>query len=62
MKLKEYVLRIILDTDTDTIEHLSESYSDSDTLSLEINGERLEVPKDMQKVLMDIDTDILGMA
>tara|TARA_Y100000401_G_scaffold111311_1_gene109437 strand:- start:466 stop:657 length:192 start_codon:yes stop_codon:yes gene_type:complete len=59
-KVKEYVLRIVYNTETGEILHLSE-YTDLGC-SLDVDGESVSVSEDLQKELEKIDHDILGLA
>tara|TARA_R100000808_G_scaffold24907_2_gene59244 strand:- start:1819 stop:2145 length:327 start_codon:yes stop_codon:yes gene_type:complete len=51
MAIKTYELRIVYDTETGEVEHLSEDFSDADTLSFEIDGRLIKVPRKLQKLI-----------
>ena len=63
---KEYVLRIVVDEDDEELIHLSERYDDDeseDKFRLEIKGEIVDAPEELQEILRDLDiSDILGVA
>ena len=58
---KEYILRIVWSNNSDEIEHLSESYSGVERIRFEVDGKFVEPPEDMQKILRNHSTDILGI-
>ena len=66
MKIKEYVLTIIVSEEGDEIIHLSERYDCEEAKSkfrLEVEGDVIDAPDDMQESLNQLDTgDILGVA
>ncbi len=66
MKIKEYVLTIIIDEDGDEIVHLSERYDCEevqDKFKLEIKGEVMDAPDDLQESLNELEySSILGIA
>ena len=66
MKIKEYVLRVIIDEDGDELIHLSERYDcdeSKDKYKFEIKGEIVEAPDDLQDSLNELeDSSILGVA
>ena len=66
MKIKEYVLRVIIDEDGDELIHLSERYDCDDykyKYKFEIKGEIVEAPDDLQDSLNELeDSSILGVA
>ena len=66
MKIKEYVLTIIIDEDGDELLHLSEWYDCEevqDKFKLEVKGETVEAPDDLQDSLNELDNcSILGVA
>ena len=66
--IKEYVLRVIFNDEDDEIELLTE-YCDeldcdceSETVVFEVEGNELDIPKNMIKALKELDTDILGLS
>ncbi len=65
MKIKEYVLRIVINEEGDELLHISERYDcdeSEDKFRLEIKGELIDAPDDMQKSLRKLDvSDILGI-
>ena len=64
MKIKKYILRILIDESDDEILHLSESYDcdeQNDTYRLEIMGVELDIPIELQQCLEDLDSDVLGL-
>ena len=66
MKVKEYVLTIVIDEDGDEIIHLSERYDCEevqDKFKLEIKGEVMDAPDDLQESLNELEySSILGIA
>ena len=66
MKIKEYVLTIIIDEDGDELIHLSERYDCEevqDKFKLEVKGEVMDAPDDLQDSLNELDNcTILGVA
>ena len=66
MKVKEYVLTIVIDEDGDELLHLSERYDCEqapDRFRLEVKGRIIEAPDDMQDSLDELEiTDVLGVA
>ena len=51
MKIKKYILKILVDESDDEILHLSESYDcdeQKDTYKLEIMGVMLDIPVELQ--------------
>ena len=66
MKVKDYKLRIIIDEEDGEIIHLSEKYdcpdSDDYIYRLEIMGIMIDVPKDLEKYLVELDNEELGLA
>ena len=66
MKVKEYVLTIIVNEDGDELLHLSERYDCEQAPSkfrLEVNGKIIDAPQDMQDSLDELDlSDVLGVA
>ena len=61
MKLKEYRIVIIYDPDTGEVKTLEESFSTH--YKFEINGEHLELPREMEEYLdKHLDCDILGFS
>ena len=66
MKIKEYVLRVIIDEEGDELIHLSERYDcdeSEDTYKLEVRGELIDAPDDLRDSLDDLEfTSILGVA
>jgi len=65
-KIKEYILKIIINEDDDEIIHISERYDCDeapDIIRFEIGGNLIEAPEELQKYLQKIDfVDILGLA
>ena len=64
MKIKKYILRILIDESDDEILHLSESYDcdeQNDTYRLEIMGVEIDIPIELQQCLEDLDSDVLGL-
>jgi hypothetical protein len=65
MKVKEYVLTIIVNEDGDELLHLSERYDCEEAKSrfrLEVKGKTIEAPEDFQDSLDELDNiDILGV-
>ena len=66
MKVKEYVLTIVVNEDGDELLHLSERYDCEQAparFRLEIKGRPIEAPQDMQDSLDELDlSDVLGVA
>tara|TARA_R100000152_G_C6753569_1_gene177331 strand:+ start:902 stop:1090 length:189 start_codon:yes stop_codon:yes gene_type:complete len=62
MAIKKYNLKIIYDTKTGDIEHLSEDFSDLDILNFEIDGKSVAVPKELQEMIQEICEDELGIS
>ena len=66
MKIKEYVLRVIIDEAGDELLHLSERYDgdeSNDRYKFEIKGELVDAPDDLQESLNKLeDSSILGVA
>ena len=66
MKVKEYVLTIVVDEDGDELLHLSERYDCEQAparFRLEVKGRIVEAPDDMQDSLDELEiTDVLGVA
>ena len=66
MKVKEYVLTIVVDEDGDELLHLSERYDCAQAKTrfrLEVKGRIVEAPDDMQDSLDELEiTDVLGVA
>ena len=66
MKVKEYVLTIVIDEDGDELLHLSERYDCEEAparFRLEVKGIAIEAPQDMQDSLDELEiTDVLGVA
>ena len=66
MKVKEYVLTIVIDEDGDELLHLSERYDCEQAparFRLEVKGRDIEAPQDMQDSLDELDlSDVLGVA
>ena len=59
--LKEYVLRIIIDSSTGEIQHLSESIDLG--FSLDIDGETILLSEELSKFLENkLDSNILGLS
>ena len=61
-KLKQYILKRIWSLDEDELIHLSEEFSDLETYTFDINGAKVKPPKEMQKILNDLDDWTLGMS
>jgi len=65
MKIKEYVLRIVINEEDDELLHVSERYDCDeceDKFKLEIKGELIDAPDDMQRSLRKLNvSDILGI-
>ena len=62
MALKKYVLQIFYDTDTDEIVHLSERFSDCDEYKMLVDDKEVEIPKEMQDYIKDLDLDDIGLS
>jgi hypothetical protein len=65
MKIKEYVLRVIIDEDGDEILHLSERYEceeSEDIIRIEVKGETIETPYELQETLRNLDSSELALA
>jgi hypothetical protein len=66
MKVKEYVLTIVVDEDGDELLHLSERYDCAEAptrFRLEVKGRIIEAPDDMQASLDELEiADVLGIA
>ena len=66
MKVKEYVLTIVIDEDGDELLHLSERYDCEQApnrFRLEVKGRVIEAPDDLQDSLNELDDcSILGVA
>jgi|TARA_R100001530_G_C4236885_1_gene134207 hypothetical protein len=67
MKIKEYVLRIIIDEESgDELLHLSERYDCEQAkprFRLEVKGIMIETPEDLQDSLDELEiTNVLGVA
>ncbi len=66
--IKEYVLRVIFNDEDDEIELLTEYCDELDcdcepeTVVFEVEGNELDIPKNMIKALKELDTDILGLS
>ena len=56
-KLKQYILKMIWSMEEDELIHLSEEFSDLETFTFDIGGKKIIPPKDMQKILNDLDND-----
>ena len=61
-KLKQYILKMIWSMDEDELIHLSEEFSDIETYTFDIDGKKVKPPKEMQKILNDLDDWTLGMS
>ena len=59
-KVKEYILRIVYNTETGEIIHLSEFAELG--CSLDIEGETISVSEDFKEELEKLDNDILGIS
>jgi len=66
MKVKEYVLTIIVNEDGDELLHLSERYDCEEAparFRLEVKGRDIEAPQDMQDSLDELESiEVLGVA
>ena len=58
---KEYVLRIVYDTETQEIEHLSESFSDEDKLHMVVDDKEVEISEELRELLEKMDSYIIGL-
>ena len=58
---KEYVLRIVYNTETQEIEHLSESFSDEDRLCMIVDDEEVEISEELRELLDKMDSYIIGL-
>ena len=61
MAVKKYSLKIIYNVNTGEITHLSESFSDVNKVNLEVYGEVIEIPLEMQEMIEEMCEDILGV-
>ena len=60
---KEYTLKIIYDTQSEEIEHLSESEEDNCKFYIELNGEDIPITEEMGKYLMEhTDSSDIGIS
>tara|TARA_R100000458_G_scaffold49788_1_gene49587 strand:- start:376 stop:564 length:189 start_codon:yes stop_codon:yes gene_type:complete len=62
MALKKYELHIFYDPDTDEIVHLSEKFSDCDEYRMLVDDEEVEIPKEMQEYIKNLDLDDIGVS
>ena len=62
MAIKKYSLRIKYDSSTGEITHLSESFSDLDRVTFEVDGVMIDVPEEMQIMINKIAEDNLGVS
>tara|TARA_R110002051_G_scaffold271424_1_gene331814 strand:- start:278 stop:478 length:201 start_codon:yes stop_codon:yes gene_type:complete len=66
MKVKEYVLTIVVNEDGDELLHLSERYDCEEApirFRLEVKGRAIEAPQDMQDSLDELESvEVLGVA
>ncbi len=61
---KEYVLRIVFCDNDEEIELLTEYCDDIEdaTVVFEVDGAEVDIPKAMEKALLKLDNDILGLS
>ena len=58
---KKYVLKIVYDTRTQEIDHLSESFTDEDRLCMLVDDEEIDISEELRELLDEMDSYIIGL-